>query len=268
MVESKKISIIVPTYNAALTLHNCIESIVTQTYKNIEIIIVDGLSTDETIKIINDYKNNFTFIKLISEKDKGIYDAMNKGINIAKGDWIFFLGSDDSFTEFEILENLFSSKNIQIESVDFLYGNVHWGNTGQIHAGKFDLIKLYKQNICHQAIFYKKEIFKLIGLYNLTYPLYADWELNCKCFLNDKLKKLYVPIIICNYALTGSSSSGGDTFEMDKKDLYKAELIHANFNKRCILKIAMMPRGGFIKDTKFYFCKLLFTLYSKIFGKT
>jgi glycosyltransferase involved in cell wall biosynthesis len=267
MAANIKISIIIPTYNAALTVQKCIESVVTQTYKNIEIIIADGSSTDDTIKIINDFKKQYSFIKLISEKDKGIYDAMNKGIGMAQGDWLFFLGSDDTFANTDVLKNIFETNFNIIENADFIYGNVNWGNTGEVYAGEFDLIKLYKQNICHQAVFYKKEIFSTIGKYNLAYPLYADWDLNCKCFLNNNLKKIYIPNIICNYALTGSSSSGGDSFEQDKKQLYTAEIKHSNFKKRCILKIAILPRGGFIKDTKFYFFKHLYTLFSK-FSKT
>ena len=116
------ISIIIPTFNSEVTLDIALESIINQTYDNLEILILDGLSTDKTIEISKEYQNKFSELRIFSEKDKGIYDAMNKGINYAKGEWLYFMGSDDSLFESTTLEQF--TGLIGIEDIDVVYGNV------------------------------------------------------------------------------------------------------------------------------------------------
>ncbi len=98
------VSIIIPTYNSAKTLSKCLDSLVNQTFQNFEVIILDGKSSDDTVSISLRYTDIFKNIRLISERDKGIYHAMNKGIEMAKGEWLYFLGSDDYILENSTLE--------------------------------------------------------------------------------------------------------------------------------------------------------------------
>jgi glycosyltransferase involved in cell wall biosynthesis len=114
------ISIVIPVFNAGKTLQSTIESVLNQSYKNIELIIVDGESVDNTNEIINQYNKNINIF--ICEKDNGIYDAMNKGIVAASGDWLLFLGGDDVLYDSEILASIFNDSNF--DKVDFLYGDV------------------------------------------------------------------------------------------------------------------------------------------------
>ena len=119
-----KISIITATYNSAATIRDCIQSVNSQTYNNIEHIIIDGASKDNTLEIINSLPNRV--ITIVSEPDKGIYDAMNKGIKAATGDIIGILNSDDFFTSDDVIETVVDTfKN---NDIDALYGDVHFVN--------------------------------------------------------------------------------------------------------------------------------------------
>ncbi|WKN33490.1 glycosyltransferase family 2 protein [Porifericola rhodea] len=207
-MSQPKVSIITPTYNSADTIIACLESVISQSYTNIEHLIIDGLSTDHTLRIIKQYKLKYPHIKYLCEKDKGVYDAMNKGISIAAGEWVFFLGSDDSLYSHDILEKIFSNPNNL--TLDVIYGNVLSSRFNGPYAGEYDALKLIDQNICHQAIFFKKSLFINTGVFNQAYIAHADWAHNLKWFLNKKYKKKYVPHIISNYSDGGLSSSVKD----------------------------------------------------------
>lgn len=209
------ITIIMPTYNAAATLKVALKSIIYQTFQNIEVLIIDGLSGDETIEIARKYQIEFPQIKIISEADKGIYDAMNKGIDLAKGEWVYFLGSDDSIYESTTLEQIFN--NGQIEKLDVIYGNVHSSCFNGIYDGEFTYSKLAIKNICHQAIFFRKTIFKKTEKFNTKYKVLADWDHNIKWFFSSKISKSYTNQIIANFGEGGVSSKFKDeVFEKDK----------------------------------------------------
>ncbi|MBT1702031.1 glycosyltransferase family 2 protein [Chryseosolibacter indicus] len=212
------ISVIIPVYNGKATLDGCLNSIVLQTFKEIEIIVVNSLSTDGTDEIIESYKERFDFITHIQEKDSGVYDAMNKGVACAKGSYFYFLGSDDvlfSPTVFETVVCKITEKNMP----DILYGNVLLGDSNLIHNGEYNLCKLYDVNVCHQSIFYKKNIFNS-WRYDLRYPALADWYFNFKCFTNRSLSIVYSNVLVCRYALNGLSSFTVDPLYGEKHDLF------------------------------------------------
>jgi glycosyltransferase involved in cell wall biosynthesis len=201
-MNNKIFSIIIPTYNCENVICSTLESIKRQKNNLYQLIIIDGCSEDNTIKIINNYRNLVN--KLIVEKDKGIYDAMNKGVKHATGKYVYFLGAGD-ILEDNILEKL--STDIPNEDINFLYGNVYYGsNKNRIYDGKFNQYKLTKINICHQAIFYSREIFSMIGYYDLKYKIFADWAYNIKCFGDKRIHKKYVNEIISTYQDDGISS--------------------------------------------------------------
>lgn len=199
-----KISIITPTLNAEKDIIQCIESVACQTYSQIEHLIVDGGSTDSTVDLIRQLAPKYSHLTIISEKDNGIYDGMNKGIELASGEWLYFLGSDDIFYNDQVISDFFSL--VDTSCFDFVYGNVLWGETGNIYDGKFSLLKIMQKNICHQAIFYRASIFNKIGKFNLNYKAWADWLFNIKCFCNDEIRRKYIDIIVAKFALGGHSS--------------------------------------------------------------
>lgn len=208
-------SIIIPTFNSEAVLKDCLESISTQSFKNYEVILVDGKSTDATIDIVKMFSNKIDSIKWISEYDKGIYDAMNKGIEMAKGKYLLFFGSDDTLYSKTVLEQI--SKIIETNTADVVYGNVISKVFNGVYDGEFTFSKLSEKNICHQAIFFKKIVFDKIGGFNLKYKMCADYDHNIRWFFSSKISRLYVDLIITNYGDSGYSSFNRDlVFDKDR----------------------------------------------------
>ena len=200
-----KISIITVVYNAADALEDTINSVLAQTFDNWEFIIVDGASTDGTIDILKRF--NSSKILWTSEVDNGIYDAMNKGITRASGEWVYFLGADDTFVGPEVLGKVFQNKTYE---ADFVYGKVYDQRLKRNSEGEFDKTRLLQKNICHQAIFFKRDLFKEIGYYQPRYRLFADWDFNLKCFSKAEVRKKYIDVVVANYSEGGASAENND----------------------------------------------------------
>ena len=213
------ISIIIATYNAERTLEETLKSIVCQDYKNIELIIVDGVSTDATLDIIQRY--NKIVATLISEPDKGIYDAMNKGLGIASGDWCLFLGADDILYDKNVISK---AVNCFVKSDTIYYGDVIMKSTKKVYHG---LIKsatdFCRRNICHQSIFYPRTIYKN-KKYNLIYPMWADYVYNLELYSEDPSKFVYIAQTISIFDDNGASKNGDGIFKDNRfritKDLF------------------------------------------------
>ncbi|MBO7432858.1 MAG: glycosyltransferase [Salinivirgaceae bacterium] len=195
-----KLSIIIPTFNSERLIKRCLESIVCQTMRDFEVLVMDGVSTDNTGEIVKSY--NDERIKFYSEPDKGIYDAMNKGIAKAQGEWLYFIGSDDWLLNNNVLQSVFSS---EIDKYDVMYGEAE-SDLPDFCRGEWTL-KNIKHNRCHQAIFYRKYLFEQLGLYNLKYPILADHDFNLKWFLNKNIKSKYIGVQIAKFSMGGASSS-------------------------------------------------------------
>jgi len=198
-------SIITVTYNAASVIDKTLISLMNQHFKNYELIIVDGKSKDDTIEKIKDYAKQFPQIKIISEPDKGIYDAMNKGMKNAIGRFIFFLNAGDVFFDNDALLKV--SKKINNYDCVY-YGDAltldEKGEISYYRKGKFSKYKLAHSNICHQTIFYPRIIYTSKE-YNLKYPLLADWMYNMSIF--RKIPFIAVDVPICIYDLYGASAT-------------------------------------------------------------
>ena len=198
------VSVITATYNAGEDLEKCIESVLKQDYEQVELIVIDGGSTDATLDIIRKYDQRIEY--WISEKDQGVYDALNKGIDVAHGDWLFFLGADDYLAGEQILTNIFSEPQCS----KLLYGNVIWGDSGRVYDGKFCSTKLYYRNICQQAIFYHRSLFDDFNRFDLRYPYWSDWAFNMKAFSSRKTKPKYLDMVVSYYCTDGISSNMKD----------------------------------------------------------
>jgi glycosyltransferase involved in cell wall biosynthesis len=209
-------SIIIPTFNSAKTLDACLSSIISQSLQNFEVLIFDGLSTDATLTIVKQFAGLYPNIRWVSEKDQGIYDAMNKGIGLCSGEWLLFLGSDDTLYDREVLGKIATVINGK-KIVDVVYGNVFSTRFNGFYDGVFTPEKLLRQNICHQSVFFKKSIFNSTGTFDLKYRSHADWDHNFRWFFSKEITNKYVDIIIADYGDGGFSSTNPDhLFYQDK----------------------------------------------------
>ena len=196
-----KITVITVTFNASATLAKTIQSVINQSYSHVEYIIIDGGSSDGTVEIIKKYQHKLAY--WMSEKDNGIYDAMNKGIRASKGDWVIFMGADDVFYTNDVLFKLFADN--KSDSIDFMYGDVILKSNGKLFGGSRTYDELVGRNINHQAIFYRKKIFEKMGLFNLKYKILADYEFNLRIFREPLIKK-YIPGVVTLYYDKGRSN--------------------------------------------------------------
>jgi glycosyltransferase involved in cell wall biosynthesis len=219
-----KISIITVSYNSAKTIETTFKSVLQQTYSNIEYIVIDGGSTDNTLKIAKKYSEIISV--LISEQDNGLYDAMNKGIQLATGDIVGILNSDDIFTDHKVLENI---ANFHLQNnVDASVGNIiqfnEEGKTVRKYSAKNWNPEKLKIGFMppHPSIFFKRELFKRLGLYDLTFKIGADYELIIRYFLENKITYKYSDITTTSMAMGGISSSGMESYKMITKEICKA----------------------------------------------
>ena len=176
-----KFSIITVTYNAGKVLEDTIQSVVFQTYRNVEYIIVDGGSTDNTLDVVHKYQERIC--KVISEPDKGLYDAMNKGIRMATGDYLCFLNAGDELHENETLQKIvFTLKGKELP--DVIYGETaivdeegHFLHMRRLSTPEHLHWKSFKEGmlVCHQAFFARREL-ALANPYDLRYRFSADFD--------------------------------------------------------------------------------------------
>lgn len=206
-----KISIITVTYNSAATLEETIQSVIKQDYPDIEYIIVDGKSTDDTLKIIERYKNQIS--KLVSEKDKGLYDALNKGLEMASGDIIGILHSDDFYMHEKVLSHyaaLFSANACDAVYADLYY--VDKENTDKIirkwKSGDFSSNSSFLNGWMppHPTFFVKKEIYKKFGNFNTSFKSAADYELMLRFIQKHNIRLAYLPEFTVKMRVGGKSN--------------------------------------------------------------
>lgn len=212
------VSIITATYNSSEYIKKCIKSVLAQRADFCEHIIIDGKSTDNTLKIINQYSH----IKWISEPDKGVYDALNKGLKIATGEWIYFLGSDDELIT-GTLQKL--EEELNLSSLDILYGSVWVKRTERSYDGFFSTEKFLVNNICQQAIFYRRKLFQN-NFFNLAYPIAADYALNIPLFTNRKLSIKFLSFDIALYDGNGISERLTDKKFLTQKVSIFSQALH------------------------------------------
>lgn len=210
-MQYPKISIITVVRNGEKDLENAIKSVISQSYPHIEYIILDGLSTDRTPEIIRQYEHEIACWK--SEADWGIFDAMNKGLDLATGDWVYFLGSDDVLASSTIIEEVAAEF---AEPNSIYYGNTYLKKSNRIYTGKVSKWNIPLRNISHQAIFYPKSIY-IQKRYNLHYRLMADHVYNVELYGRFSERFVYMPKLISIYNDLGMSSLNID--KQHKKDI-------------------------------------------------
>ena len=211
-----KISLITVTYNSGNTLSTTLESVLEQNNLNIEYIIIDGASKDNTINTIKEYDSRFKgILKWISEPDKGLYDAMNKGIRMATGDVIGILNSDDFFTSKEVIQNVINAF-LQDVNLDAVYGDVHFVHPSNLNkCVRYYSSKIFKRSLmrlgfmpAHPSFYIRRECFEKYGLYKTDYKVAADFEFLLRVIYKEKIKTQYLPIDMVTMRTGGASTSG------------------------------------------------------------
>jgi glycosyltransferase involved in cell wall biosynthesis len=205
-----RVSIIIVTYNAAEDLQACLDSIKKLHSSQLELVVVDGGSEDGTVDILK--SNSMLITKWVSEKDKGIYDAMNKGLKLITGDWVYFLGADD------VLLPEFSQMLAVLKDPHTIYYGSVLARGGK-YLGHLDPYRQAKIGICHQSMIYPRSVFDKYE-FDLKYNISADHHLNMKCWADEEFKIEFVDYTIAIFNHTGiSSTQKDDLFERDKKRL-------------------------------------------------
>ena len=211
-----KISIITVTYNSVKTLKSTIDSILNQSHTDYEYIIVDGASKDNTVSIIKEYEPLFKGkLKWISEPDKGLYEAMNKGIQMATGDVIGILNSDDYFTSNHILQQV-SDAFEQNNNVDAVYGDIHFVNPDNLEkCVRYYSSKVFKRSLmrlgfmpAHPSFYIRTACFEKYGLYKTDYKIAADFEYLLRVIFKHNIRTQYIPIDMVTMRTGGASTSG------------------------------------------------------------
>lgn len=212
MQQNPLISIILVTYNAGATLQRCLDSIYSQQYPHIEVIVMDGLSTDDTTAILHRNKQRIAVWK--SEEDGGIYDAMNKALGHVRGEWVYFLGADD------VLTPRFSDMARELRDPKAIYyGSVL--KAGNKYLGKMAPYQQAKTGINHQAIIYPAEIFSTRS-YDTRYRISADHVFNMQSHSDERYHFTFVDFDIAIFNDTGVSSLHKDAlFEKEKAGLIR-----------------------------------------------
>lgn len=194
-----KISIITVTYNSGRTIADTIKSVLEQTYPNIEYLVIDGASTDNTLEVVKQFEPLFNGrLRYISEKDHGIYDAMNKGIKMASGDVVGVLNSDDYFTSNDVIATVASQ--LDDISLDAVYGDIHF-----IKDGTPDKVFRYYSSAkfrpfwlrfgfmpAHPSFYARKEVYEKAGLYKTDYKIGSDYEMMVRLFRVYRIRAKYI----------------------------------------------------------------------------
>lgn len=205
-----KISIITVSYNSKKTIKETIESVLSQTYPNIEYIMIDGSSTDGTIDIIKSFRNKIH--KFISEPDNGIYNAMNKGFKLATGDIVGILNSDDFFYNSTVIEKV--AHVFLTAGIDVVYGDVQFVDPKNInkivryYSSKSFNPQKFKNGFmpAHPSFYAKRELFEKLGYYKENYQIAADYELLIRFLYKNKLKSKYLEMPFVSMRTGGISN--------------------------------------------------------------
>lgn len=253
MCYQGKISVITVTFNAGKLIERTIRSVLNQSYSNMEYIIIDGASKDDTMKIILKYKEYVS--KYISEKDKGIYDAMNKGLELATGDWVIFMNAGDEFIDKNVIASFFLHNYTKdtgcvfgdTKSLD-KHGNLY---VNYIHPFFMQSSAIKEFGLCHQACFIRTDLAKKLK-FDISYKICADFNMAVQ-IRNMGYKFYYKPIVVCIYDKNGYSVQN---LYMSTKEKALVSGLQLTMPTRCLITISCLKRKMRIKLKTF--CYLLY----------
>ncbi len=218
-----KISVVTVCYNSEKTIKDTLESVLKQDYKSYEHIIIDGKSSDKTLEIVKSYEKKYQGrLKIVSEKDKGLYDAMNKGIELATGDVIGLLNSDDELADITVLKTIAGA--FSKENCDAIYGDLEFRDetmqkVTRIWKSKTGSYK-WGWHPPHPTLYVKKEVYKKLGLFNLKYPICADYDFMIR-LMKSNIQLFYIEKVLIHMRRGGRSTDGIKGYFNNFKESYR-----------------------------------------------
>ncbi len=221
-----KISLITVTYNCENTIADTLKSVMEQKCAELEYIVVDGGSTDKTVDIIKEYEEIISFWS--SSSDSGIYDAMNRGLKKATGDYVGFLHADDIFFSADTLKRIMSA--LKVQTPDALYGDLEYVNSTDTDkvirrwkSCKFHL-NLLKNGWMppHPTLYIRRNVIQKIGFFDTTYRIAADYDYILRLFTQEDIKLLYLPIVIVKMRMGGASNKSLSNIVLKSKEDIRA----------------------------------------------
>lgn len=211
------VSVVLPTFNCRDALEGAMASLAGQVERDFEVIVSDGASSDGSDDLAREWAAALPACRVLSRPDSGIYDAINRGVTEARGDWVLVLGADDRLHSPHTLQQ--AAPWLLATEADIVYGDVRVVGSAALgvppggrHAGPMPLHRLLRGNICQQAIFYRRSLFDRIGLFDLSYPLMADWDFNLRAAFSVRMQ--WIDLVVADYAGTGLSTKRRDTAAM------------------------------------------------------
>ena len=252
-----KISILTATYNSEKTLRDTLESVLRQTYTDFEHIIIDGCSKDGTLDIIREYMSRYQgHLRFISEPDRGIYDAMNKGIRMPTGEVVGILNSDDFYTSDDVLQVIVDTFNNF--DVDAVYGDIHYVNNEDLTKP----VRYYSSSVfrwefmrfglmpAHPSFYCLKDIYDKYGVFDTSYKIAADFENLLRLLFIHRIKTRYIQKDFVTMRTGGASTESFDSRKQIMRDHLKAMKsngVYSNFfllSLRYFYKFYELARGG------------------------
>ena len=235
-LDNPLVSIITVVYHGEKHIEQTVQSVLNQTYKNIEYIVVDGGSTDATIDILRKYDRKIAY--WVSEPDHGIYDAMNKGISLSSGEWLYFLGSDDAIFDKDVLSSIFCNVKPDVAVV---LGNVVDEN-GRVFRSKIERATLLYNTVHHQAAFYRRDLFADFR-YSTRFRVIGDYELNLRVLMEGH-RIQYDNLVVAKYSSTGISHDGRDYQNLLDYFVIRRQYIDYSENIRLFLRLLLSITKG------------------------
>lgn len=226
-----RITVVTATWNSASTIRSTMESVLAQTHGDVEHIVIDGASSDETAEIVRSFAQRYEgagkLLRVVSERDRGIYDAMNKGLRLATGDVVGLLNSDDFFTSPEVLAcvvkafadagaDMDSDATEQPDALQAVYGDIHYVDPGDLSR----MVRYYSSRRfrrwkmrlgympAHPSFYCLRDVYTRLGLYDISFPVAADFELLLRFIFVGRLRTRYLPLDFVTMRTGGASTSG------------------------------------------------------------
>lgn len=220
-MKNPLLSIITINFNNAEGLKRTIQSVASQSFKNFEYLVIDGYSKDNSIEVIKEYQNNIDY--WVSEKDSGIYNAMNKGIKVSNGEYLLFLNSGDELNGVSALDDFINHANFE---GDIIYGDYQYEEGGKLFPDQLTPLFFVRTSLPHQSTLFKRSVFDKMGLYDERYKIVSDRDFYIKCFLSNQFVFKHISYPLAVHDLSGISN---DPLYKEKQALENDRMFLENY---------------------------------------